>query len=700
MQNNTATDPPKPLVQAVSMALDGKFQLAEEICRRSAKDRASQANSLTFVAKACIQSRDEAGGIYLLERAVKICPSDTAANVALADLALGNKEFPRALVYLRNLNQAHPNSPDLFIALAQAYGALGMCSEATEAYRSARSLATLPCELLWEAARQAMAALKYEDAIGALRDVLKERPEHIPTLNDLGVALLQDHQNVEAETCFREVIRKSPSEIPARLNLISILKQSERYEESLVHLYHVRSLMPRSATVFAGIAQTLVLQERFTESLTESEAGLAIDPGSAELHHHKGLALRGLRRHQEAMAYLTVAEEMQPTNGPVLLAKGNTALELGDLPLAKEMFERLLDVQHQVGSYHRSYSKVHKYAKDDPHIHAMHRLLDQHWCSEADATEIQFALGKAYDDIAEFTTAFHHFAEGNRLKRATFLHDEAQSQTLFDVMRQLDLGSSEGVSRACSDLPVFVIGMPRSGTSLIEQILASHPDVVGLGERPDWQAGLDADSSSLENVLRGPGADWLTALGTRYLNSTASDAEGFKRSVDKMPSNFHYAGLIHLALPNAKIIHLVRNPLDTCLSCYSQLFSSPQTFAYDLAELGRYYGRYSTLMEHWRTYLPQSAWLDVRYEAVVDNLEGEVKRLLEFCGLPWDDRCLSFHASKSTVTTASVAQVRQPIYRSSVGRREGYLPFLGPLIEAMEGSGWRFGPSATSHFTT
>jgi Sulfotransferase family len=240
-----------------------------------------------------------------------------------------------------------------------------------------------------------------------------------------------------------------------------------------------------------------------------------------------------------------------------------------------------------------------------------------------------------------------------------------------------------------SSRPIFVIGMPRSGTTLVEQILASHPAVHGAGE-------LSALDTVVQSV-RGPGntptafPEFVTAadgpalrrIGLSYLAELQRIAPDGERVTDKMPSNYYYAGLIHLALPNAKIIHCVRDPVDTCVSCYSKLFSGAQIHTYDLAELGRYYRRYERLMAHWRRVLPKGRILDVRYEDVVADLEGQARRILAYCALPWDDRCLAFHRTERPVRTASATQVRRPIYNTAVGRWRAYADDLGPLLAAL-----------------
>jgi hypothetical protein len=239
-----------------------------------------------------------------------------------------------------------------------------------------------------------------------------------------------------------------------------------------------------------------------------------------------------------------------------------------------------------------------------------------------------------------------------------------------------------------SPAPVFIIGMPRSGTTLIEQILAGHPLVFAAGESPELRvavAGLETDHPGLAfpEIVPALTDDALRRHGASYLNAVAPPGREVGRFVDKMPGNFHFAGLIRLALPNARIIHVRRDPIDTCLSCFTQLFRVGQHYSYDPRELGRYYRAYETLMAHWHRVLPAGIMLDVRYEDVVADVERESRRIVAHCGLDWDSACLDFHVARRPVRTASAVQVRQPVYATSVGRWRSYGDMLAPLIGAL-----------------
>jgi hypothetical protein len=306
---------------------------------------------------------------------------------------------------------------------------------------------------------------------------------------------------------------------------------------------------------------------------------------------------------------------------------------------------------------------------------------------------IHFALHKALEDCKDYSRAFEHLRQGNELKRRLTEYDEPHTGNFFKRVATvfdrslLDRFQGEGDP---SSVPIFVVGMPRSGSSLIEQILASHPQVHGAGELWDLDAAARIVLSASGRQVAYPecvpnlvGAD-LRRMGQTYLARLPAAADGKTRIVDKMPGNYLRIGLIRMILPNARIIHTMRDPVDNCLSCYSKLFSVGQQCTYDLAELARYYRMYSEMMAHWRSVLSPGGMLDVSYEEVVDDLEGQARRLIDYCGLPWDDRCLSFHNTGGlTVRTASAAQVRQPLFRSSMQRWRKYEAGLGPLLREL-----------------
>lgn len=304
-----------------------------------------------------------------------------------------------------------------------------------------------------------------------------------------------------------------------------------------------------------------------------------------------------------------------------------------------------------------------------------------------------FALGKAYADIGLNDRSFDNLLAGNRLKRQRLGYDERGTLAMFDRIRAVfgaDLAASLSGGGYPSAVPVFVIGMPRSGTTLVEQILAAHPEIFGAGEIQNLGRTVEAVLRQQNGVvgypeaLAGASSAQIREIGEAYVRQLEAIAPAARRVVNKLPANFFFVGLITAALPEARILHVRRDPIETCFSCFSRLFTNGQAHSYDLAELGRYYRAYAKLMEHWRTILQPGAMLEIDYEDLVEDFESQARRMIAHCGLDWSDACLEFHRAERVVSTASANQVRQRIYRSSLKRAHRHLDRLGPLIEALE----------------
>jgi hypothetical protein len=325
---------------------------------------------------------------------------------------------------------------------------------------------------------------------------------------------------------------------------------------------------------------------------------------------------------------------------------------------------------------------------EDPNLQSIGRLLAQSTLGDSDRMLLLFASAKANVDLGRHREALQLALAACRLKRRSIHYDEAATLGLFadirstmsaDRIRSLEGGGFR------SPKPIFIVSMPRAGSTLVEQILSSHGSVHGGGELPDFPNAvadvLGADLAAVLQTAAAPAA--LSRIGQTYVDAIEHRAPNAARITDKMPTNFPIAGLIHLALPDAKIVHVRRDPVDTCVSCFTRHFTEELNHTYDLAELGRYYRAYHDMMEHWRRALPAGVMLEVEYEKLTGNLEGEARRLLAFCGLPWNDAVLRFHQNARPVQTHSVAQVRRPLYQSSIGRWRAFDDLLQPLLREL-----------------
>jgi tetratricopeptide (TPR) repeat protein len=592
-------------------------------------------------------------------RALAIDPDFAQAHCDLGVVfsALDRREaavacFRRALVLKPDHAEAH-------CQLGDVLGGLGQRDEAVSHFE--RALAIRPgfarahCGLgilLSELIGPHAAIVHFEQALVA-------QPDFAEAEFRLGNVLERLNRPEEAIACYRRTLALNPNHAAAHHRLGIVLQALDRYDEAIAHYEAVASVRPNDASVCLGLAIALQKLNRFEAAIAWAKKALTLEPANAAAHHAMGVV-------QQA---------------------------LGDLKDASEAYATAVTLAPRRADFHLDLARLQPFTNADPRLWALERLLQDLPALEPDEQiALHFALGKAYADREQYQQSFHHLHAGNALKRARTTYEEATTLGLLERLRETFTGDLMRVTGggAPSRLPVFVIGMPRSGTTLIEQILASHSQVFAAGERDDFRR-------CLSSLMRSKGATrflellpTLTAeehrqIGTGYLDRIKVGAPAAQRIVDKMPSNFLLAGLIHLALPQARIIHVRRDPVDTCFSCFSVLFSGELPLpVYDLGELGRYYRAYTRLMEHWRTILPQGVILDVHYEDVVADLETEARKMVAHCGLDWEDGCLAFDRTKRPVTSASSIEVRRPIYPHAVGRWRRYANELGPLLEALE----------------
>jgi tetratricopeptide (TPR) repeat protein len=418
---------------------------------------------------------------------------------------------------------------------------------------------------------------------------------------------------------------------------------------------------------------------------------LAASPAHVEARTSLGNTLHRLGRSHEALAHFQKALAGDPADPRIHASLGAAQVALGRMKEGLGAFETAIALAPSKAGYYWNLASAHRFTASDRHLAAMLELAGKLTSLDVgEQIDLHFALGKALADIGDQQRSFDHLVQGNALKRQQVEYDEANALNRLERIRTVFTAALLRERRGLgdpSDAPIFIVGMPRSGTTLIEQILASHPKVFGAGELREM--------GNLAARMSGPGAttfpesvadasgDDLRRIGASYVRAVRRMSGEAERITDKMPGNFSLAGLIHLALPNARIIHACRDPRDTAFSCFSLLFSGALEFTYDLAELGRYYRAYLALMAHWRDTLQPGVMLDVQYEEVVRDLEGQARRIVAHCGLAWDDACLSFHKTERPVLTASAAQVRQPIYQSSIGRWRQHADRLQPLLREL-----------------
>jgi tetratricopeptide (TPR) repeat protein len=491
---------------------------------------------------------------------------------------------------------------------------------------------------------------EYAEAVRCYQDCVRLDGRNAVTRNSLGVALCRVGEYEEAEAQFRRAVGIKASNADAQFNLGTLLRLRGQIVESEMPLRRALKLKPAYVNAQISLGATLTVLGRLHDARELLEKALKLDRQNVGALASLGLLLSREGRFAEAEAVFNRAAEIDPK--------------------APDVWVGLVGLRKMTPADAAVWLKGAQASAD----HGLEPL------SEA---RIRYAIGKCYDDVGDFMHAFRSYQRANELMKtgAPAYDGEARQRFIDDMIRVYTREALSDLPRgaAHSTLPVLVIGMPRSGTSLVEQIIASHPAARGAGELRYWGQAFRKHATALREELPDPAL--RKRLAEDYLGTLARGAAGAARVVDKSTFNSDYLGVIHAALPNARVIHVRRDPLDTCLSCYFQDFPPALNFTLDLADLARYYREHWRLMEHWRKALPPGTLLDVPYEELIADQQGWTRRIVEFLGLPWDERCLSFHTTERSVLTASYWQVRQKLFQSSVGRWRNYEKFIGPLLE-------------------
>lgn len=458
-----------------------------------------------------------------------------------------------------------------------------------------------------------------------------------------------------------------------------------RLREAEASCRQALALEPDLADAHNQLGKVLVALGRLEDAVGSFSRSLEINPDTSGAHNNLGIALRQLGRTDEAIATFERALEIASSNANAHMNLAMTLKETGRLDDAVGHFQQVLAINPGLAQAHFHLAHMRNHVSTDAELGAMKSLYNQPETDTDRKILLAFGLGSALEKRAEYEEAFRFFHAGHRLRKQSAPFDLARSARYFASLKQVFDANSLARNRTAgpaNELPVFIIGMPRSGTTLAEQILASHPDVEGAGE-------LSYLEDIVQQVVKKSGKPFLDAwkimdarevhdLGADYLQKLRAHSATSRRITDTTPMNFRYVGLVASILPGARFVHCVRNPMDTCMSIFQQPLSETHAYANDLADLGGFYRLYRELMAHWHSVLPGRIY-DLCYEDLVTDSETEIRKLLDYCDLQFHEDCLSFHKTDRSVRTPSDSQVRQPIYTGSIGRWKRYEAQLAPL---------------------
>jgi tetratricopeptide (TPR) repeat protein len=633
----------------------GQAATAERLLRELEAKLPGEVNCLWLLGAAQLDQDQVAAAVATLERAVAAAPEFANARVDLARAYRRDGRSGQAREEVRRVLEKQPHHHRAWLAYGDVLVELGQYTDAAIAFERAR-----------------------------LTD-----PER-PRIEQATAALVADDRK-GSELIFREILRRDASHVAALCGLaaLSLIADAPRDAERL--LRHALKQSQHLPLAYRGLAPALLALGRLAEAEAATGYLMKIEPQSPQTWvAAAGVAIR-LMRQEDALEAYERAVRLRPEEVGLRTSIGHVQKTLGRRADSEASYKAALQMDPGRAEAYWSLADLKNYTFGDDEIAAMQRLLASDPRDRSNEAQLNFALGKAFEQRERYAEAFACYARGNALRRlelpfdrASFERRSARIRAVFDAAF-FEARRGSGDPRAA---PIFIVGLPRSGSTLVEQILASHSQVEGTMELPNILNtvaqfdDLAANRDGFPETVRAVPAVQFAALGARYLAETAPLRRGRERFTDKLPNNFSHVGLIHAMLPNAVVIDVRRHPMDACFSTFKQYFAEGQAFSYDLEDLGHYYRCYLALMDHWDAVLPGKV-LHVHYEELVRDPDTSIRRLLDHCRLSFEPACLSFHETQRPVRTASAEQVRRPIYTTSVGYWRNFESELEPLRRAL-----------------
>jgi tetratricopeptide (TPR) repeat protein len=643
--------------EIIELLNSGKIPQGEKKCRQAVEENPDDETMLGLLGVILFKLNKLDEAEKYLRRSIELAPTFAKPHEDLGQLLFQKASYEEAVLVLRKAVSLDPNLDVAYFTLGKALGNLGRGIEADAAYEKSFELS--PARKLMAQGLASHREGKFKEAEQVYRKIIEQDPDNVDVLRLLGLVVFVSNREYEAEKYLRKALSLAPDFVDALIDLGNVYKEGHRLEEAI---------------------------ECFKKAI-------AINPGAVKAHFLLGSTLAPASLTIDAIQAYRSALELKPDHTGAYLGLGHVLKTVGDLDEAIAAYRKCIELNPDNGEAYWSLSNLKTYKFDDADIDEMQKRVQNPDLEEKSKVGFSFTLAKAFEDKEDYETAWKFYENGNAVRRATEKYDPVQTEIVHDKLIEVfnkELFEKNDNSGISDDSAIFIVGLPRSGSTLQEQILASHSMIEGTSELPylgNVATSLNrnrADGINYPEAVLQLSNSHFEALGLDYLNyAKMHRTEGMPYFIDKMPNNFSLLGFLHLIMPNAKIIDARRHPLDACLSCYRQLFAKGQAFTYDLQEIGEYYIQYQRIMDYWHEVLPGRI-LTVQYEELVTDFENQVHRVLEYCKLPWEDSCLTFYETERPVRTPSSEQVRQPIYTKSINHSKKYAEQLEELIDVLQ----------------
>jgi len=636
-----------------------------------------------------LQSGEFAAGLAVAEMMLADNPADTDLLYIAAVAGRYLKRFDVAADYLAQLHAAAPEYGRAWQEAGHLERAQGSTAKALAAFQRATQF-NPALEASWRAQADILSASgRATDAANATAqaDRLKTMPRELLAATNH----LHEGRLLRAEEFCRHFLRQNPKHTEGMRLLAQIGMKLGILDDAEFLLESARTFDPENIQIRLDYIDALRRRQKFAHAMQEAEALYELDPANPLFQSHLAIESMQTGEYDRAFELFDAVLAKMPDDPATLTSRGHALKTVGKQDEAVASYKGAFAAKPDYGDAYYALANLKTYSFSDSEIAAMRAQTERGDLAFMDRVHLSFALGKAYEDRADYEQSFRFYEQGNELKRRQTRYNADEMQAELHKQAEhctADLFEKHAGSGHSATDPIFILGLPRAGSTLLEQILASHSQVDGTLELPNILAlahrlrGRKAGESQYPQILHDLEEDQLAKMGQDFVENTRIHRQGAPFFIDKMPNNFRHIGLIKLILPNAKIIDARRDPMDCCFSGFKQLFAEGQEFTYGLEEVGRYYADYVALMAHWDEVLP-GAVLRVQHEDVLDDLDGQVRRMLDYLDLPFEQSCLDFHKSKRAVRTASSEQVRQPINRSGQGAWEPFKPWLDDLVSAL-----------------